>query len=88
MNARVETLIEQARRLSAEEQLVLAEVVYEMAAPRDPEWLAAWQGECERRLTAYDRGEVEAGDFDLLLDSLRKKYVIGAAVPLTKISNH
>jgi hypothetical protein len=50
--------------------------------------LSAWQKECERRLAAYDRGEVEAGDFDVLLDRLRQKYVFGAAVPLTKISNH
>jgi hypothetical protein len=61
MNARMETLIEQARGLSAKEQ---------------------------RRLATYDRGEVAAGDFDVLLDRLRQKYVFGAAMPLTKISNH
>jgi hypothetical protein len=37
MNAHVESLIEQVRELSAEEQLMLAEVVYEMATPRDPD---------------------------------------------------
>ncbi len=74
MGVALESLIEQARTLPPEEQLKLAEMVYEMASPRDPEWEAAWVEECERRLAEYDRGEVEAEDFDVVMARLRRKY--------------
>ena len=74
MNTQIESLVEQARRLSAEDQAVLAETLYEMVNPTDPEWEAAWAKECAERLEAYQSGEIEAVDSDEAMAILRKKH--------------
>lgn len=74
MTAQIESLVAQARQLSAEEQAVLAETLYEMVNPTDPEWEAAWARECKERLAAYDSGEIEAVDSDEAMALLRKKH--------------
>lgn len=74
MTAQIESLVAQARQLSAEEQAVLAETLYEMVNPTDPEWEAAWTRECQERLAAYDSGEIEAVDSDEAMALLRKKH--------------
>jgi len=38
------------------------------------EWEAAWLEECERRVAEYERGGVEAEDFDVAMERLRQKY--------------
>ena len=74
MNTQIELLVEQARGLSPEEQAVLAETLYEMVNPPDPEWEAAWDKECEDRLAAYQKGEIKAMDSDEAMEFLRKKH--------------
>ncbi|MDO8292015.1 MAG: addiction module protein [Gallionella sp.] len=74
MNTQIESLVEQAKGLSPEEQAILAEALYEMVNPPDPEWEAAWAKECEGRLAAYQRGEIEAVDSDEAMAFLRKKH--------------
>lgn len=74
MNTQIESLVEQARGLSPEEQAILAETLYEMVNPTDPEWEAAWAKECEGRLAAYQRGEIKATDSDEAMALLSKKH--------------
>jgi len=74
MNTQIESLVEQARKLSPEEQAILAETLYEMVNPPNQEWEAAWVKECEDRLAAYQRGEIKAVDSDEAMTFLRKKH--------------
>jgi hypothetical protein len=74
MNSRVEALVEQARQLPPEERVVLADALHAMVNPPDPAWEEAWAKECQDRLAAYDRGEMEAVDHDEAMASLKLKY--------------
>ena len=74
MTSRIDALIEQAKALSAEEQVVLLNTLQDLLAPAPEGWDEAWIAECEERLAAYDRGEVKADDFDVALSDLRRKY--------------
>lgn len=74
MNLTVDKLVEAAKHLSPEEQAILSERILELVSPHDPEWEAAWAAECEDRLAAYRRGEMEAYDFDEVMEELRVKY--------------
>ena len=56
MNHRIDNLLEQAKKLSADERAALIDALYDLNAPPDPEWEAAWIGECEDRLAALGRG--------------------------------
>jgi len=49
---------EQARSLSAEERAKLAESMLESLRPPLSEIEAAWAEEIERRVAAFDRGEI------------------------------
>lgn len=71
---KVEELLEQARALPPESQLELYDALNELISPRDPEWEAAWEEECERRIAEVRSGEVEAEDFDEAMERLRQKY--------------
>lgn len=75
MNVQVKDLLDQAKQLSVDDQIHLADMLYAEAAPSTAEWEAAWTEECERRLAEYDRGEVEAEDFDVVMARLREKYL-------------
>lgn len=74
MNHPVDDLLEQAKKLSPAERAALIDALYDLNAPPDPEWEAAWIKECEDRLAAYDRGEMEAVDFDVAMAELRRKH--------------
>lgn len=74
MNGRVEAVLEQAKQLSREEQAALADAMHELVSPTDPDWEAAWVKECQDRLAAYERGEMEAYDSDEVMARLRKKF--------------
>ena len=71
---KVEELIEQARALPAEAQVALYDALHDLISPPDPEWEAAWAAECERRLGEMELGEVEAEDFDVVMERLRQKH--------------
>ena len=71
---KVQELLEQARALPLESQLELYDALNDLISPRDPEWEAAWKDECERRIAEVRNGEVEAEDFDEVMERLRQKY--------------
>ncbi|WP_250462598.1 addiction module protein [Microbulbifer litoralis] len=60
MSALLKQLEEQARALSAEERAQLAEFMLESLSPLTSEIESAWDEEIERRVAAFDRGEVPA----------------------------
>jgi hypothetical protein len=75
MNARVQALIEQARKMTAEERLVALGALQELVAPPDPGWQQAWARESEDRLDAYQRGEIQAEDFDVMMARMRQEFL-------------
>ena len=63
MNDQVAVLAERGLALSQEDRARLAEVLLASLDPEpQSEVEAAWEVEIERRLAAYDRGEVQAID--------------------------
>ena len=63
MNDQVAVLAERGLALSQEDRARLAEVLLASLDPEpQSEVEAAWELEIERRLAAYDRGEVQAID--------------------------
>ncbi len=75
MNARVEALIEQARELSREERVAVLDALQELVTPPDAAWEAAWAKECEDRLAAFERGEIEAEEFDVVMERMREEFL-------------
>ena len=76
MNARVEAVIEQARCLNQEERVAALDALQELVAPPDASWEAAWAAEAEDRVAAYERGEIEAEDFDMTMERLRLEFLV------------
>jgi hypothetical protein len=74
MDITVDGLMEQARQLSLEEQAILSERLYEMLSPPDPEWEAEWIAECQDRVAAIERGEMDLLDSDEVMERLRRKH--------------
>jgi putative addiction module component (TIGR02574 family) len=58
MSASLKQIEEQARALSAEERAKLAESMLESLQAPVSEIEAAWAEEIERRVAAFDRGEI------------------------------
>jgi putative addiction module component (TIGR02574 family) len=73
MNTAVGSLLEQAKKLSAEERTALIDALHDISAPPDPAWEAAWIKECEERMAALDSGEMQAFDFDEVLAQARAR---------------
>ena len=47
----------------------------ELVAPPDPGWQQAWARESEDRLDAYQRGEIQAEDFDVMMARMRQEFL-------------
>ncbi len=64
MNEKVAHILKQVRELSGEERAALIEALADDEAGEfaSPEIARAWEEEAERRVAAYDRGEIEAID--------------------------
>lgn len=75
MNARVQALIDQARIMTAEERLAALDALQELVTPPDHAWEGAWALESEDRVSAYQRGEIKAEDFDVFMDQMRQDYL-------------
>ena len=73
MNTAVGSLLEQAKKLSAEERTALIDALHDISAPPDPAWEAAWIAECEDRIAALDSGEMQVFDFDEVLAQARAR---------------
>ena len=71
----VEELVEQARQLAPEERVVLLDVLSELINPPDVAWEKAWAGEAADRLAAYERGEIEAVDFNVVMERMRREFI-------------
>ena len=54
MNIQIKDLLEQAKTLSEDERILLADLLYAESSLSPEEWEAAWLGECERRLAELD----------------------------------
>lgn len=74
MNTHVKELLEQAKTLSEDERILLADLLYAESSLSTEEWEAAWLGECERRLAEYEQGEVEAMHSDEVFARLKSQY--------------
>lgn len=74
MNANVMDLLEEAKKLSADERIELADLLYADTVTPDPEWEAAWASEAKSRIEAYRRGEIEAVDADQVHARIEEKY--------------
>lgn len=75
MNVRVEAFIEQARCMTPEERVSALDALQELVAPPDNAWQKGWALEASDRVAAYERGEIEAEDFDLVMERLRKEFL-------------
>ena len=73
MNTAVGSLLEQAKKLSAEERTALIDALHDISAPPDPPWEAAWVRECEDRIAALDSGDMQVFDFDEVLAQARAR---------------
>jgi hypothetical protein len=76
MNITVDDLVEQAKQLAPAEQAALSERILELVSPHEREWQEAWTVEARSRMEAYRRGEIEAYDFDEVMEEMRVKYDI------------
>ncbi|MGH8763476.1 MAG: addiction module protein [Nitrosospira sp.] len=74
MNTQVKDLLEQAKTLSEDERILLADLLYAESSLSPEEWEIAWREECERRLAEYHGGEVEAIDSNEVFTRLENKY--------------
>lgn len=73
MQETLDKLLEQAKKLSAEDRSALIDALHDLSAPPDPEWEAAWIRECEDRIAAIDRGEMKSYDFDEVMAEARAR---------------
>jgi Putative addiction module component len=64
MTVTLETLREEARKLSPDERLELVDEILASLHPTDPEIDRLWATVARDRLDAYQRGEMTAKDFD------------------------
>jgi len=64
MNEKVANILKQVQDLSAAERALLIEALTgdEACEFASPDIARAWEEEVERRIAAYDRGEIEAID--------------------------
>jgi hypothetical protein len=74
MNDPFRTVLDMARKLSLDERIGLADILYAEAAMPVEEWEAAWAKECESRMAALDRGEMQLIDADEVHAALEAKY--------------
>ena len=62
MNEQVKKLADEASKLSPDERAELVEGILTTLDQPDPQIDALWLQECERRMEAFDRGEITAID--------------------------
>ena len=74
MNAHVMELLAEAKKLSVDERIELADLLYADTVTPDPEWEAAWAAEARSRIDAYRRGEIQAVDADEMHAQIEKEF--------------
>ena len=73
MHRSIDQLLEQAKNLSPDDQAILIDALHDLVSPTDREWEQAWIKECEDRLSALDRGEMQTYDFDEVMAEARAR---------------
>lgn len=73
MSNQLDIFLEQAKKLSPEERARLIGALHDLNAPPEPKWEAAWIRECEDRIAAMERGEMETYDFDEVVAEARAR---------------
>ena len=73
MNAQVMELLVEAKKLTPEQRIELADLIY-ADVPVDLSWEAAWAKEAQGRIEAYRRGEIEAVDAEEMHARINAKY--------------
>ena len=71
-----EQIAQQALALPPEDRAYLADMLERSLPPggfATPEIAAAWGEEIERRIAAYDRGEVHAEDAEIVVSRIRQR---------------
>ena len=71
MNKRVDAVLEAASKLSAKEQLEVAQRIMNAAHPARSKADEAWARVAEERFAAYKRGEIETHDAEEVLEEMR-----------------
>jgi len=71
----VRELFEKAKQLSVEGRIELADLLSMSKMIPEQEWQRIWAVEARRRIEAYERGEAEAEDFDVVMDRMRKEFL-------------
>jgi putative addiction module component (TIGR02574 family) len=65
MTRAAEKILAEAMALEPDERLALAETLLESAAPSsDPQYVAAWESEIDRRLAEYQRGDADVATWE------------------------
>ena len=73
MNHPIDNLLEQTKKLSHADRAALIDALHDLSAPPDAAWEKAWIKECEDRLAALDRGEMQTYDFDEVMAEARAR---------------
>ncbi|MBX9629964.1 MAG: addiction module protein [Burkholderiales bacterium] len=73
MNARIESIVEQAKALDPEEREALIAALQLTLDPPDPDTEAAWVAECIDRLGAIERGEMKLIDANEVMERARAR---------------
>lgn len=71
MNTTTQAIVEQAAKLSANEKIELIDALLATVDKPDAEIDALWAVEAESRLSAYQKGEIQALDFNQVLAKYR-----------------
>jgi putative addiction module component (TIGR02574 family) len=74
--SRRDEIVQQALGLAPEDRAFIADNLEESLTPEGfatPEIAAAWIAEIERRIAAYDRGEIEALPGDTAIERIRER---------------
>jgi hypothetical protein len=69
-------IVQQALALNPEDRAYIADVLEHSLSDETfatPEFAAAWVAEIERRIAAYDRGEMQAARLDIAFDRMRRQ---------------
>lgn len=73
MNARIDSIVEQAKALDPRERVALVAALQRTFDPPDPETAASWVAECIDRLGAIDRGEMKLVDANEVMERARAR---------------
>jgi putative addiction module component (TIGR02574 family) len=71
MNTTTQAIVEQAAKLSANEKIELIDALLATVDKPDAEIDALWAVEAESRLSAYQKGEIQALDLNQVLAKYR-----------------